>query len=323
MNRSRALAILGLIASLMGFQCAGCIPARPTGDSNELRGTITISGAWALYPMVIRWAEEFRGQHPGVEFDISAGGAGKGMADVLAGAVDIGMVSREIYPEEVEQGAYWVGVTRDAVVATLNAQNPYLEELRAKGIPPATLRGIWTGVVATWGDVLGDGAIQDPIHVYTRSDSCGAAETWAAFLGGLHQEDLQGIAVYGDPGLAEAVAQDALGIGFNNLNFAYGSETEQPISGLAIAPIDLNGNGTLDESESFYASRGELLSAVAEGQYPAPPARALNLVTLGEPGGLVREFLVWVLTEGQAWTEESGYIRLSYGEAQRELAKLE
>lgn len=82
----------------------------------KLQGTITVSGAWALYPMMVRWGEEFQKLHPDVKFDISAGGAGKGMADALSGAVDIGMVSRTIYPEEVEKGAFWVAVTKDAVL---------------------------------------------------------------------------------------------------------------------------------------------------------------------------------------------------------------
>ena len=44
-----------------------------------------MSGAWALYPMAVTWSEEFRKIHPGVQIDISAGGAGKGMADCLTG----------------------------------------------------------------------------------------------------------------------------------------------------------------------------------------------------------------------------------------------
>ena len=71
-------------------------------DPDKLEGTVTISGAWALYPLMVRWGEEFQKLHPDVKFDISAGGAGKGMADALANAVDIGMVSREIYPEGFE-----------------------------------------------------------------------------------------------------------------------------------------------------------------------------------------------------------------------------
>ena len=52
--------------------------------------------------------------HPDTQFDIQAGGAGKGMTDTLAGAVDIGMVSRDIKPEETARGAYWVPVAKDA-----------------------------------------------------------------------------------------------------------------------------------------------------------------------------------------------------------------
>ena len=67
---------------------------RPDLQNIELQGTIRVSGAWALYPMMVRWGEEFRKIHPKVRVDISAGGAGKGIADALAGLVDIGMVSR-------------------------------------------------------------------------------------------------------------------------------------------------------------------------------------------------------------------------------------
>ena len=59
-----------------------------------------MSGAFALYPLANKWAEEFTKIHPDVRFNISAGGAGKGMADALAAAVDLGMLSREIKKEE-------------------------------------------------------------------------------------------------------------------------------------------------------------------------------------------------------------------------------
>ena len=80
---------------LFGFFAAGCRPKDVSARLGDgLNGTLTISGAWALYPMMIRWSEEFQRIHPEVRFDISAGGAGKGMADAIGGAVDIGMVSR-------------------------------------------------------------------------------------------------------------------------------------------------------------------------------------------------------------------------------------
>src|SRR5262245_45320024 len=78
--------------------------------ADELNGTLAISGAFALYPMMTVWAEEFTKLHPNVQFDVQGGGAGKGMTDTIAGAVDIGMISRSIKEEETAQGIFWVSV---------------------------------------------------------------------------------------------------------------------------------------------------------------------------------------------------------------------
>jgi ABC-type phosphate transport system substrate-binding protein len=161
------------------------------------------------------------------------------------------------------------------------------------------------------------------VHVYTRSDACGAAETWARYLGDYHQEDLEGTAVYGDPGLAEAVRRDNLGIGYNNLNYAYDMGTGEQIAGLRIVPIDLNENGRIDADEDFYAAKPDLVQAIATGRYPSPPARELNLVSKGKFTGTTREFVSWILTDGQAYVDEVGYIALSEERAEQELGKLE
>ncbi len=316
----------GVITVLIGLAIAigGCQKAIEREGETELRGTVRVSGAWALYPMMVRWGEEFRKIYPQVTFDISAGGAGKGMADALGGLVDIGMVSREIYPEEIEQGAFWIPVTKDAVLTTINENNPVLEDLLGRGVTQEILEGIWiTGDTTTWGEVIGRPDVVYRIHIYTRSDACGAAETWARYLNGHAQEDLIGVAVYGDPGLAEAVHQDPLGIGYNNLNFAYAAATGKPVEGIKILPLDLNTNSRLDEAESFYDTKGELMEAIATGTYPSPPARALNLVTLGQPTGLTRAFMVWILTEGQRYVEEVGYIPLPKEQLEEGLRKLE
>lgn len=274
------------------------------------RESISLSGAWALYPLAVRWQEEFRKGRPAVNIDIQAGGAGKGMTDVLAGVVDIGMVSREIYPAEFERGAVVVAVAKDAVVPTLNRKNPFLGEILRRGLRKEEFRRIWIDKsVKTWEEILG-GSGRTPIHVFTRSDACGAAETWAAYLGG-HQEDLAGIGVYGDPGLAEAVRRAPFGVGFNNVNFAYDAKTLKPVSGLVICPIDLDGNGAIDPSESVYATRDEITGAIGQGVYPSPPARELYFVIKGKPSRpAVAEFIEWVLTEGQAFVAEMGYIVL-------------
>ena len=311
-----------LLIVLAAAMVAGLVLCGGGCGSKDVSGTVTISGAWALYPMGVKWAEEFQKIHPDVRIDVAAGGAGKGMADCLAGAVDIGMVSREIKPEEESKGAWWVPVTIDAVVPTVNAANPLLESLLAKGVTRESLAGVWVGgSVTTWGQILGTSDARE-VHVYTRSDACGAAETWAKYLGA-NQEDLDGVGVYGDPGLAEAVRQDDLGIGYNNINYAFDAKTLQPNPGVAVLPLDLNGNGTLDPEENFYTDRNTLVDAVATGKYPAPPARDLYFVFMGKPeSAAVREFVHWVLTDGQKYVPETGYVNLTEAKLTAAIEKL-
>jgi len=305
----------------MLFLVAACQPGSHQQSGSELRGTITVSGAWALYPLMVRWSEEFRKQHPAVEFDISAGGAGKGMADVLGGVVDIGMVSRGVSKEEEERGAFAVPVARDAVFPIVNAHNPVLNDLMRRGVTRDIFVGIYvTGHVTTWGQVIGRPEIRDPIHVYTRSDAAGAPEVWANYLG-KRQEDLLGIGVYGDPGLMEAVMKDPLGIGYNNLGYAFNMATGKPVEGAIVLPIDVNENHIAD-AEEVLQTLTQAHEAVVRGTYPSPPARALYLVTRGKPSGTVRAFLVWVLTQGQPMADTVGYVALSKDAADAALARL-
>jgi phosphate transport system substrate-binding protein len=319
MNKINRKAILLLM--LTSVLVAGCRPVPAAQTAGKLEGTITISGAWALYPMMIRWGEEFQKANPGVQFDISAGGAGKGMSDALSGAVDIGMVSRDIAPEEEAKGAFWVAVTKDAVFPTINTQNPAAADVLKKGVSREMFMGIYVkGDVTTWGQVL-SADVKDEIHVYTRSDSCGAAETWAKYLGG-KQEDLLGIGVYGDPGLLDAVVKDPLGTGYNNLNYVFDMDTGLPVQGVAVLPIDANGDGQADADE-LLETKAEAVKAVASGTYPSPPARALNVVTSGKPSGLTQAFILWILDEGQKYVDEVGYIELLPEQIQAGRDKLE
>lgn len=290
---------------------------------DDLSGELSLSGAFALYPVAVQWAEEFQTLHPGVHIDISAGGAGKGMTDVLAGVVDFGMVSREVYPPEKEKGAVGFAVAKDAVVPTINASNPKLKELFVHGLSRDAAIDIWiTGKVKTWGDVLGtDDAT--PLHAYTRSDACGAAETWALWFGA-KQEDLGGTAVFGDPGVAAAVQKDIYGIGLNNIGYAYDNDTHLPNDGIVVLPIDTDGDGRITPEEEFYDTKDRLVAAIAEGKYPSPPARDLYLVTKGIPTDPVTvAFLKYVLGDGQAKNIPAGYINIPENKIRESLALLE
>jgi len=273
--------------------------------------------------MMVKWAEEYQKVYPDVKIEVSAGGAGKGMADALAGLVDIGMVSRDIFPDEIAQGAFYVVVTKDAVVATVNKNNPVLNDILKMGVNKQTFYNIYiAGNVTTWGQVVGKSNITDEIHVYTRSDACGAADTWAKYLG-KKQEDLRGTGVYGDPGLLEAVRNDRLGIGFNNIGYAYDLQTRKEVEGIRVVPIDVNGNGQMDSEEKVYDTKDKIVEAIIQLVYPSPPARNLNLVTKNKFTGLTKDFVRWILTDGQAYVEEVGYVPLPQSVINEQIAKLD
>jgi phosphate transport system substrate-binding protein len=300
------------------------LQTQPVQAQQKLSGQISISGAFALYPMAVKWAEEFRKINPGVKIDISAGGAGKGIADALSGMVEIGMVSREINPEELKKGAYPIAVTKDAVVAVVSEQNPLLKDILAKGLKKDAGNQIWiTGKYKGWSQAFGIKSTA-PIHIYTRSDACGAAEMWAKYFG-KKQEDLLGVGVFGDPGLAQAVKKDPLGIGFNNIGYAYDASTKLPVKGLRVVPLDLNNNGKVDADENFYNNMNDLIAAIASGKYPSPPARELYFVTKGSPKNnkVLTEFIKWVLTDGQKYVHDAGYIALPKEKIATEQKKLQ
>ena len=304
------------------FSSCGNRNTNNAADNDGLKGNITISGAFALYPLAVKWSEEFQKMHPGVRIDLSAGGAGKGMTDVLAEVVDLGMVSREVYQPELDKGALPFASAKDAVVITLNSSNPLINQIMKHGISCETATKIWiTGEYTTWGQVLGT-ADNAPIHVYTRSDACGAAETFALWMG-KKQEDLLGTAVFGDPGLAAAIQADKLGIGLNNIGYAYDEKSRKPNPGMMVCPVDGNNDGTISDEEYFYDTKDDFIAAVAEDKYPSPPARDLYLVSHGVPKNpAVIAFLKYVLTDGQKENVPVGYISLNEEKLQKGLKLL-
>jgi phosphate transport system substrate-binding protein len=89
-------------------------------------------------------------------------------------------------------------------------------------------------------------------------------------------------------------------------------------------PIDINSNGKIDADENFYSSLDELIKAIGAGKYPSPPARDLYFVSKNKPQKKeVVEFLKWILTEGQKFVGEAGYVSLSHDKLTSELKKLD
>ncbi|HHQ44940.1 MAG TPA: phosphate ABC transporter substrate-binding protein [Candidatus Altiarchaeales archaeon] len=307
---------------LSSASLSGCVGSQ---DGEEADRVVRVSGAWAVYPIMLVWADEY-GRETGVKVDVAGGGAGKGMSDVLNGQVDIAMVSRPIRDEEVEQGAVYFVVTKDAVVGTINSENPVLDEIYARGLSQRDLDDIFMRRVTRWGELVGMNIPDDEIIVYGRADSSGAAEVWALFLGGYTQAEIQDRAdanFEGDQPLANAVSRSRNSIGFNNLNYVYDVEAGGFANRIRPIPLDLDGNTVLDGREYFYGSKESFIGNVSAGNYPFPPARDEYLVVTNPVRKEVADFIRWILSDGQAFAVENGYVQLSSEELEKELRYLD
>jgi len=281
-------------------------------------GSITISGAFALYPLTVVWADQYEALHPNVKIQVSAGGAGKGITDALGGLSDIGMSSRALTSAETQKGAYAIPVTTDAVVPVINANNPVSVILLTQGINQSTWEKIYINkTIVTWGQVVGNPSITAKIDRYTRSDSSGAADVWAQYAGGKAQSDLQGIGVYGDPGILSAVQNDPNAVGYNNLNYAYDANTSLPANGILVPPFLLSNGTVLDLS-----TKDKTLTAIKTKTFPYPPARVDSFVTNGKPSGVVDDFIRWTLTDGQQYVSPNGYVPLPANTLANSIAEL-
>jgi phosphate transport system substrate-binding protein len=305
-NQKKISALIAvLIVSTVGIvSMSGC--------TSQKENTIKVSGAYSLYPMMVIWAQEYQALHPDIKIDVSSGGAGKGMADALGGSVDLGMVSRDVTAAEAGQGIVAVAVVEDAVLATINTENPVLNKILENGLTRQQLREIFINFsIPTWGQLVGDSTITDPIKVYSRSDPCGAAEAWVKYLGDYTQDDIPTIEeitkVKGDDSMSKSIASDPLGIGYSNVNYIYSNTTKTPKEGIVVIPLDLNENGTIDPEENFYGSRDDVVNAEINNTLPSPPSRLVYLVTLNNFTGITKDFVRWILTDGQQYTFDSGY----------------
>jgi phosphate transport system substrate-binding protein len=208
------------------------------------------------------------------------------------------------------------------VLPTVNARNPFLKQLQIRGVKKAEFNSVFVDhSINTWGELLGT-KDSKRINVYTRADAAGAADAWASFFG-KKQENMKGIGVSGDPGVADAVRKDINAIGFNNTLFVFDQKTGEKLPGIDVVPIDVNGNGQIDANENFYDNLRTFLKAVNDGNYPSPPARNLYFLTKGKPQKKeVVDFFKWVLADGQKFVNVAGYVPLPENVLSEQLKKI-
>lgn len=309
--------IMGLGFMLIIFILFGC-KSEPTKElqTNKvhpaLNGTIIISGADALFPLMQIWAEEFSKENEDLTISVAKGGSDKGLDDLLTGQVNLAMVSRSLTPKEEANGLWYFTVSKEGVIPIINDKNPYLKEIQNQGIDRTTLIELFaTNIPIQWGNILGVEK-NDPVKIFIRSDISGTAEVWSDYLG-VKQHDLIGMSLASENLLIEAVMHEPLSLSFCNAHSAYNLKKNRVRKGLSVIPIDLNNNGKIESKEQFYKELCMLQRAAYLGKYPSHLCRELYLVSIGKPSNpSIQEFIKWILTDGQKIAAKEGYAEIRH-----------
>jgi len=278
---------------------------------SELKGSFSISGAYALYPLILKLADEFMSIHPGVKIEVSKIGTGEGITSLLEGKCQLAMISRPLTDEEAKAGIWVVSVAKDGVAPIVNQKNPYIERLLKQGVSPDEfIRVFSSGKQVTWGEILDTNA-RDKITVYSRADESGAAEIWAGFMY-KKASDLKGIGISGDDEMIRNIQEDPLAIGFCNFSYAFDITTGERKKDIQIIPVDLDFDNKIDRVEVPFRNLEEAHKSLWLGFFPDQLCRELTLGSLGKPADpVIIEFLKYVLGEGQSGIKKTGFCPLN------------
>ena len=317
------LPVLLILFAQLSIVLSGCQHRSLKNQKNKddsLKGTITISGAFALSPLIADLAYTFQNEHPQIKINVIPGSTARGESDITFHLSDLGLVSKKIIPDSYD---FWnISIAKDAVVPVINSNHPCLETLIKTGINKKTLFEIFSGNTIRQWDELPGIELSEVINLYVRSDACGASDIWASFLG-CDMQELHGTGVYGDLGMINAIINSQYGLGYANLRYVFDVETRKKVDGIEILPIDLNNNGLIDQSERIFDSLDTIIEAIKTGLFPAPPARILYIIAERKPTDSInRSFLRWLLTKGQMHIESNGFVPLDTKVIEIELQKL-
>jgi phosphate transport system substrate-binding protein len=226
-------------------------------------GSVQVSGSSALQPLVNAAKEKFEVTNKGISIEVSAGGSKKGLADVAAGAVQIG--DSDIFAPDDLRGQlvdHKVAVVGFAAMAN---KGPFNEKIGALSLQD--MSRIFTGATTNWKDL---GGTSQPIVIINRAPGSG---TRAVF----------GSIVLGGDKFVESETEDNSGALVAKVKQTKGAITYMALS---FADPELRVFGLKGDSGAVVNASSD---AIAGGQYPIWSYE--HMYTKGQPAGAEKLFL--------------------------------
>lgn len=128
-------------------------PAATEGNPvKELAGNVATDGSTSMQKVINALGESFVGMNPNVNFTYNPTGSSGGIKAVSSGTCDIGLSSRALKDEEVNEGLVGTVLAYDGIAMIVNPENP-VEDLDLE-----TIAKIYTGEITNWSEIGGNDA---------------------------------------------------------------------------------------------------------------------------------------------------------------------
>lgn len=263
------------VVALVGLLSAGVGCGRDRSADLEL----VVTGSTTILPIAEIAAEMYHHRHPDQKVLVSGLGSSAGIETVATGSSDIGTASRDLKPAEMQLGLVDTPIAYDAIAVIVNPDNP-VRELTTKQV-----RAIFAGEIESWAEV---GGRDTDIGLVNRDEASGTREAFHKIVMGEVPFD-RTAAVLPGTGQVRSVVSSAQGaIGYISVGFVNDEVRVVVVDG--VEPT---------------------VEAVVSGRYPLQ--RLLHFYTVGEPTGLARDYIDFVLSDEVQSTvvRDAGFIPIS------------
>ena len=268
----------------------GCGNNASTNDSksgtNELSGSITVSGSSALLPLMEKTVENFNEKNPDAEIGAQAGGSGTGLTQVLDGTVDIG--NSDVFAEEKLDAAK----AKELVDHKVVAQGFGVAVSKSLGIDNLTsdqIKDIFSGKITNWKDV---GGPDKEILLIHRTAGSGTRATFEkTILGGdkSFENDSLGVTQDSNGAVLSAMKENDGAISYLGLSYMNTKEAQDILKVVKLDGVASDKANICDGSYKFW-SWG-------------------HMYTKGEATGLSKSFIEFVTSaDNNSNVESLGFI---------------
>jgi phosphate transport system substrate-binding protein len=308
---------------------------------------ILVNGAGATfpYPIYSKWFDEYHKAHSNVQINYQSVGSGAGIRQLLSGTVDFGASDGPMSDEQLAQAKTKVlhfPTVLGAAVPTYNIPG-VSAELK---FTPEALAGIFLGTITKWNDPAiasanpGMNLPANDIVVVHRSDGSGTTYIWTDYLAkasdawknkvgkGTSVNWPVGLGGKGNEGVAGLVKQTPNSTGYveliyaiqNNLSYGRVRNSSGTFVKADLASVSAAAAGAVKSMPDDF--RVSITNPPGPAAYPISSFTWLLVpanVQDASKKAILKEFLHWMLTDGQKYAEPLAYARLPHEVVDKEL----